>query len=174
MILIKHWVIALNWPHQSCNDCMFFHGILTAHAMHALHHSLHSSLFCNLTDLMVWQLNDLMWLTLKNLNKYISINNYSPSSSPDSTVSIMLQICGMLCMLSAVLSQSMSASPKGGRNITIHSSQLVCSLPGPAGPAGNPGAPGSPGAMGPMGPPGKDGPDGKDGEKGGKGDRGIY
>uniref|UniRef100_A0A3Q4HG47 Uncharacterized protein n=1 Tax=Neolamprologus brichardi TaxID=32507 RepID=A0A3Q4HG47_NEOBR len=56
-----------------------------------------------------------------------------------------------------------------GRNFTIHSSQLVCSLPGPAGPAGNPGAPGSPGVMGPMGPPGTDGQDGKDGEKGEKG-----
>ncbi|XP_070819385.1 complement C1q tumor necrosis factor-related protein 2 [Chaetodon trifascialis] len=89
-----------------------------------------------------------------------------------STVTIMLQMCVMFCLLSAVSSQSMYASPKRGRNITIHSSQLVCSLPGPAGPAGNPGAPGSPGAMGPMGPPGKDGPDGKDGEKGEKGDGG--
>ncbi|XP_044060577.1 complement C1q tumor necrosis factor-related protein 2 [Siniperca chuatsi] len=89
-----------------------------------------------------------------------------------STVTIMLQICVMFCLLSVVVSQSTYSSPKRGRNITIHSSQLVCSLPGPAGPAGNPGAPGSPGAMGPMGPPGKDGLDGKDGEKGGKGDGG--
>uniref|UniRef100_A0A665VUS4 C1q and TNF related 2 n=1 Tax=Echeneis naucrates TaxID=173247 RepID=A0A665VUS4_ECHNA len=58
------------------------------------------------------------------------------------------------------------------RNITIQSSQLVCSVPGPEGPAGNPGIPGSPGAIGPMGPPGKDGPDGQDGEKGAKGERG--
>lgn len=86
-----------------------------------------------------------------------------------STVTIMLQICVMMCLLSVVFSQSTHSLPKKGRNITIHSSQLVCSIPGPAGPAGNPGAPGSPGAMGPMGPPGKDGPDGKDGEKGQKG-----
>lgn len=86
----------------------------------------------------------------------------------------MLQICAMFCLLSVVISESMNLSSKKGRNITIHSSQLVCSLPGPAGPPGNPGAPGSPGAMGPMGFPGKDGPDGKDGEKGEKGDRGSY
>ncbi|KAM8732693.1 uncharacterized protein c1qtnf2 [Acanthopagrus schlegelii] len=89
-----------------------------------------------------------------------------------STGTIMLQICVMFCLLSAVFSQSTNASLKKGRNITIHSSQLVCSLPGPAGPAGNPGAPGSPGSMGPMGPPGKDGPDGKDGVKGQKGEGG--
>uniref|UniRef100_A0A667Z0F3 C1q and TNF related 2 n=1 Tax=Myripristis murdjan TaxID=586833 RepID=A0A667Z0F3_9TELE len=58
------------------------------------------------------------------------------------------------------------------RNITVHSSQLVCSLPGPQGPAGNPGAPGSTGTMGPMGAPGQDGLDGKDGDKGVKGERG--
>uniref|UniRef100_UPI0037E8EA44 complement C1q tumor necrosis factor-related protein 2 n=1 Tax=Semicossyphus pulcher TaxID=241346 RepID=UPI0037E8EA44 len=86
-----------------------------------------------------------------------------------STVTIMLQMCVIFCLLSVVLSQSTSIPPKKGRNITIHSSQLVCSLPGPAGPPGNPGAPGSPGAMGPMGAPGKDGPDGKDGENGQKG-----
>ncbi|XP_074504537.1 uncharacterized protein c1qtnf2 [Sebastes fasciatus] len=92
-----------------------------------------------------------------------------------STVTIMLQMCVMLCLLSAVISQSTNSSTKRGRNFTIHSSQLVCSLPGPAGPVGNPGVPGSLGAMGPMGPPGKDGPDGKDGEmgeKGGQGDQG--
>ncbi|XP_078116927.1 uncharacterized protein c1qtnf2 [Sander vitreus] len=88
-----------------------------------------------------------------------------------STVTIMLQMCVMLCLVSVVFSQTYPL-PKKGHNITIHSSQLVCSLPGPPGPAGNPGAPGSPGAMGPMGPPGKDGPDGKDGEKGEKGDGG--
>ncbi|XP_068441956.1 complement C1q tumor necrosis factor-related protein 2 [Clinocottus analis] len=86
-----------------------------------------------------------------------------------STVTIMLQ---MLCLLLLVLSQTTHSSSKRGRNITIHSSQLACSLPGPAGPGGNPGAPGSPGAIGPMGPPGKDGPDGMDGEKGEKGDQG--
>ncbi|XP_069027415.1 complement C1q tumor necrosis factor-related protein 2 isoform X1 [Embiotoca jacksoni] len=89
-----------------------------------------------------------------------------------STASIMLQMCVMICWLAVVVSQSTNSSFKRARNITIHSSQLVCSLPGPAGPAGNPGAPGSPGAMGPVGPPGEDGPDGKDGEKGEKGDQG--
>uniref|UniRef100_A0A3Q1HVK7 C1q and TNF related 2 n=1 Tax=Anabas testudineus TaxID=64144 RepID=A0A3Q1HVK7_ANATE len=88
------------------------------------------------------------------------------------TATFKLQICVMFCLLSVAISQSNNLSSKKGRNITIHSSQLVCSLPGPAGPAGIPGAPGSPGAMGPMGPPGKDGPDGKDGEKGERGDRG--
>ncbi|CAJ1058623.1 complement C1q tumor necrosis factor-related protein 2 [Xyrichtys novacula] len=89
-----------------------------------------------------------------------------------SVVTIMLQTCVIFCLLSAVFSQSTSSTPKKGRNYTIHSSQLVCSLPGPSGPPGNPGAVGSPGAMGPMGPPGRDGPDGKDGEKGEKGDGG--
>ncbi|XP_031713797.1 complement C1q tumor necrosis factor-related protein 2 [Anarrhichthys ocellatus] len=89
-----------------------------------------------------------------------------------STVTIMLQMLVMLCLLSVVLSQTTYSSSKRGRNITVHSSQLVCSLPGPTGPAGNPGAPGSPGPMGPMGLPGKDGPDGKDGERGGNGNGG--
>ncbi|KAM3866716.1 uncharacterized protein c1qtnf2 [Diretmus argenteus] len=84
----------------------------------------------------------------------------------------MLQMCVMFCLLSIVFSQSNYTSFKKGRNITIHSSQLVCSLPGPQGSAGNPGAPGSPGTMGPMGSPGKDGLDGKDGEKGERGARG--
>uniref|UniRef100_A0A3P8WFH0 C1q and TNF related 2 n=1 Tax=Cynoglossus semilaevis TaxID=244447 RepID=A0A3P8WFH0_CYNSE len=74
--------------------------------------------------------------------------------------------------MSAVVTLSINSTTKKGRNITIHSSQMVCSLPGPAGPAGNPGFPGPPGAVGSMGIPGKDGPDGKDGEKGEKGDRG--
>ncbi|XP_076021090.1 uncharacterized protein c1qtnf2 [Genypterus blacodes] len=87
-------------------------------------------------------------------------------------VAIMFQICVVSCLLSLVYSQSPYSSVKRGRNITIHSSQLVCSLPGPVGSAGHPGAPGSPGTVGPMGATGKDGPDGKDGEKGGKGDRG--
>lgn len=91
-----------------------------------------------------------------------------------SPVTIMLQMCVMWCLLSVACCQSRYALPKRGRNITIHTSQLVCSLPGPVGPDGNPGPPGSPGAMGPMGPPGKDGPDGTDGEKGEKGDAGIY
>ncbi|XP_075959745.1 uncharacterized protein c1qtnf2 [Anarhichas minor] len=90
-----------------------------------------------------------------------------------STVTIMLQMLVMLCLLSVVLSQTTYSSSKRGRNITVHSSQLVCSLPGATGPAGNPGAPGSPGPMGPMGLPGKDGPDGKDGERGGNGNGGA-
>ncbi|XP_049598593.1 complement C1q tumor necrosis factor-related protein 2 [Syngnathus scovelli] len=85
-----------------------------------------------------------------------------------------LHVCVTTCLLSVVLCQSIYSPPKKGRNITIHSSNLVCSLPGPVGPAGNPGAPGSPGAMGPIGPPGKDGPDGQDGEKGEKGDEGDH
>ncbi|XP_047441287.1 complement C1q tumor necrosis factor-related protein 2 [Mugil cephalus] len=95
-----------------------------------------------------------------------------PMDHSFSTALTMIQMCVMICLLSAVVSQSTNSPLKRSRNITIHSSQVVCSLPGPAGPAGNPGAPGSPGAMGPMGPPGKDGPDGKDGEKGEKGNRG--
>ncbi|XP_040904674.1 complement C1q tumor necrosis factor-related protein 2 isoform X1 [Toxotes jaculatrix] len=96
-----------------------------------------------------------------------------PTGHNFSAVTNMLQMCVLFCcLLSVVVCQSTNSSSKRGRNITIHSSQLVCSLPGPAGPAGNPGAAGSPGAMGPMGPPGKDGPDGKDGEKGQKGDKG--
>ncbi|XP_054889995.1 complement C1q tumor necrosis factor-related protein 2 [Poeciliopsis prolifica] len=89
-----------------------------------------------------------------------------------SSVPIMLQMCVIICLLSAVISQSTNSSSKRGRNFPIHSSQLVCSLPGPAGPPGFPGAPGPPGAIGPMGSPGLDGPDGKDGEKGEKGNRG--
>ncbi|KAM3612898.1 uncharacterized protein V6R79_016643 [Siganus canaliculatus] len=84
----------------------------------------------------------------------------------------MLQLCVMLSLLPLAFSQSTNGPTKKGHNITIHSSQLLCSLPGPAGPPGNPGLHGPPGAMGSMGTPGKDGPDGKDGEKGEKGDRG--
>lgn len=88
-----------------------------------------------------------------------------------STVVIMFQMLVML--LSVVLSQTTYSSSKRGRNITVLSSQLVCSLPGAPGPDGNPGAPGPPGPMGAMGPPGRDGPDGKDGLRGLKGDHGI-
>uniref|UniRef100_A0A087XT76 C1q and TNF related 2 n=1 Tax=Poecilia formosa TaxID=48698 RepID=A0A087XT76_POEFO len=94
------------------------------------------------------------------------------SSCCASAVPIMLQMCVIICLLSAVVSQSTNSSSKRGRNFPIHSSQLVCSLPGPTGPPGFPGAPGPPGSMGPMGPPGLDGPDGKDGEKGEKGNGG--
>ncbi|KAM4585848.1 uncharacterized protein c1qtnf2 [Fundulus diaphanus] len=89
-----------------------------------------------------------------------------------STVATVLQMWVSLCLLSAAVCQSTNFSSKRGRNYTIHSSQLLCSLPGPAGPPGHPGASGPPGSMGPMGPPGLDGPDGKDGEKGEKGDAG--
>ncbi|XP_034037128.1 complement C1q tumor necrosis factor-related protein 2 [Thalassophryne amazonica] len=89
-----------------------------------------------------------------------------------SSAMIMLHACAAFWWVSVVFSQAIYPSFRKGRNITIQSSQLVCSLPGPAGPAGNPGVPGSPGAMGPMGVPGRDGPDGKDGEKGEKGDNG--
>ena len=101
-------------------------------------------------------------------------NSYSACSSHDSTATSMLQMCVMFCLLSLAIAESMNSPSKKGRTISIHSSQLVCSLPGPAGPAGNPGVPGSPGTMGPMGSPGTDGLAGKDGEKGEKGDRGAY
>nr|XP_054594971.1 complement C1q tumor necrosis factor-related protein 2 [Nothobranchius furzeri] len=89
-----------------------------------------------------------------------------------SAVPTMLHMCVVICLLPAAFSQSTKLSSKKARNFSIQSSQLLCSLPGPAGPSGNPGAPGSPGSTGPMGPPGLDGPDGSDGEKGVKGDRG--
>lgn len=101
---------------------------------------------------------------LKNKNKIL----VTPSAI------VMLQMCVTFCLLSAACCQSTYAAAKKGRNITIHSSQLVCSLPGPAGPAGSPGPPGSPGAMGPMGMPGIDGPDGRDGDKGERGNNGTY
>ncbi|XP_056456805.1 complement C1q tumor necrosis factor-related protein 2 [Gadus chalcogrammus] len=89
-------------------------------------------------------------------------------SSPTGRVT--LQTCMLLCLVSVASCQSPSHTHRRGRNLTIHSSQLVCSLPGPQGPAGQPGASGSPGAMGAQGPPGRDGLDGKDGEKGDRGD----
>lgn len=84
---------------------------------------------------------------------------------------LVLQMWVMICLLPAVASLSSNPASKRARDFTVHSSQLVCSLPGPA---GNLGAPGAPGSMGPMGPPGLDGPDGKDGDKGEKGERGSY
>ncbi|XP_036404472.1 complement C1q tumor necrosis factor-related protein 2 [Megalops cyprinoides] len=88
------------------------------------------------------------------------------------------KICAGAMLLLALLACSLPlATPqpanKKGRNYTIHSSQLVCSMPGPPGPPGIPGAPGTSGAIGRMGFPGKDGKDGKDGEKGEKGDEGA-
>ena len=115
-----------------------------------------------------------LWPAHDTQTKSRIINNDIPWSCRDSTVTNMLQMFVLLCLLSVVIPQSTNSSSKKGRNITIHSSQLVCSLPGPVGPAGNPGAHGSPGAMGPMGQPGKDGLDGKDGEKGEKGEGGSY
>ena len=89
-----------------------------------------------------------------------------------STGRITLQTCMLLFLVSVTSCQSPSYSHRRGRNLTIHSSQLVCSLPGPQGPAGPPGAPGYPGAMGAQGAPGRDGLDGKDGEKGERGEQG--
>ncbi|XP_070294628.1 complement C1q tumor necrosis factor-related protein 2 isoform X1 [Salvelinus sp. IW2-2015] len=89
----------------------------------------------------------------------------------------MLQLSLMVCLLSTTITTSQSQIQtthplyKKGHNITIHSSQLVCSLPGHQA-RWNPGAPGSQGTMGPMVTPGKDGLDGEDGEKGRSGDRG--
>ncbi|XP_031645463.1 complement C1q tumor necrosis factor-related protein 2 isoform X1 [Oncorhynchus kisutch] len=97
-----------------------------------------------------------------------------------SVATTMLQLSLMVCLLSITVttpqSQFQTTHPlyKKGHNITIHSSQLVCSLPGPQGPGGNPGGPGSPGTMGPMGTPGKDGLDGEDGKNGERGDRGKH
>lgn len=101
------------------------------------------------------------------------LNQYFLAPFGNSTVTVMRQMCVMWCLLTVACCQSRYALPRRGRNITIHTSQLVCSLPGPAGPDGNPGPPGSPGVIGPVGPPGKDGPDGTDGDKGEKGDAGI-
>ncbi|KAJ8406135.1 hypothetical protein AAFF_G00310230 [Aldrovandia affinis] len=77
----------------------------------------------------------------------------------------------LACLLPLAAPQMITASGKKGRNFTIHSSQLVCSLPGPQGPPGITGAPGAPGSIGNMGFPGKDGKDGQDGERGEKGDQ---
>ncbi|KAM9511447.1 uncharacterized protein ACWYII_045901 isoform 1-T1 [Salvelinus alpinus] len=98
---------------------------------------------------------------------------------------IMLQLSLMVCLLSTTITTSQSQIQtthplyKKGHNITIHSSQLVCSLPGHQA-RWNPGAPGSQGTMGPMVTPGKDGLDGgmerrvadvgRDGEKEESGD----
>ncbi|MEQ2167649.1 hypothetical protein GOODEAATRI_006207 [Goodea atripinnis] len=84
----------------------------------------------------------------------------------------MLQMCVIVYLLSAAVSQSTNSSSNRGRNLTIHSSQLVCSLPGPAGPPGHPGAPGPTGSVGPMGPPGLDGDPGRPGNPGKPGVKG--
>ncbi|KAL4631302.1 complement C1q tumor necrosis factor-related protein 2 isoform X2 [Arapaima gigas] len=84
----------------------------------------------------------------------------------------MLPITLLFWLLPLTFPQTVNPPYRRGRNFTIHSSQLLCSLPGPQGPPGLPGAPGTPGTVGRMGAPGKDGADGKDGEKGMKGDSG--
>ncbi|XP_029113385.1 complement C1q tumor necrosis factor-related protein 2 isoform X2 [Scleropages formosus] len=81
----------------------------------------------------------------------------------------MLPIALFLWLLPFTSSEMRTPPYRRGHNITIHSSQLMCSIPGPQGPPGLPGAPGIPGTIGKMGVPGKDGLDGKDGEKGEKG-----
>ncbi|KAG9272269.1 complement C1q tumor necrosis factor-related protein 2 [Astyanax mexicanus] len=75
-----------------------------------------------------------------------------------------------LLSLSSVL--TVNSAIKKGHNLTIHSSQLVCSLPGPQGPPGSPGPSGPSGSNGRMGLPGSDGQDGKDGDRGLKGVKG--
>lgn len=76
-----------------------------------------------------------------------------------------------VCLLS-LFSVTIDSSKKG-RNFTIHSSQLSCSLPGPQGPPGSPGTAGPSGGVGKMGMPGVDGQDGKDGDRGEKGETGT-
>ncbi|KAG1962566.1 complement C1q tumor necrosis factor-related protein 2-like isoform X2 [Pimephales promelas] len=83
---------------------------------------------------------------------------------------IMHQLPLAVCLLS-LFSVTIDSSKKG-RNFTIHSSQLSCSLPGPQGPPGSPGTAGPSGSVGKMGMPGVDGQDGKDGDRGEKGETG--
>ncbi|XP_055035013.2 complement C1q tumor necrosis factor-related protein 2 [Misgurnus anguillicaudatus] len=82
----------------------------------------------------------------------------------------MYQLPLAVCLLSLFF--TVNSSIKKGRNYTIHSSQLSCSLPGPQGPPGSTGAAGPSGNVGKMGMPGIDGQDGKDGDKGEKGEKG--
>jgi len=84
---------------------------------------------------------------------------------------IMHQLPLAVCLLS-LFSVTIDSSKKG-RNFTIHSSQLSCSLPGPQGPPGSPGTAGPSGSVGKMGMPGVDGQDGKDGDRGEKGETGT-
>nr|XP_015204799.1 PREDICTED: complement C1q tumor necrosis factor-related protein 2 [Lepisosteus oculatus] len=78
----------------------------------------------------------------------------------------------LACLLPLAAHQIVSTASRKSKVLTIDSSQLACSLPGPPGPPGVPGAPGVTGTIGRMGFPGKDGKDGKDGDKGEKGERG--
>ncbi|XP_061092201.1 complement C1q tumor necrosis factor-related protein 2 [Conger conger] len=91
--------------------------------------------------------------------------------SPPKAVA-MVTLALLVCLLPLAAPQSAPTTGKKGRNFTVHSSQLVCSLPGPEGPPGFPGAPGAAGSAGKMGPPGVDGEDGRDGERGPRGEPG--
>lgn len=77
-----------------------------------------------------------------------------------------------LLLATCLLSISFVLTVKKEHNFTIHSSQLVCSLPGPPGAPGSPGPVGPSGRAGRSGSPGSDGQDGKDGDKGDKGETG--
>uniref|UniRef100_A0A8C5M336 C1q and TNF related 2 n=1 Tax=Leptobrachium leishanense TaxID=445787 RepID=A0A8C5M336_9ANUR len=85
-------------------------------------------------------------------------------------ISLILLLWTMPCATNNLL----SSSTKGASHLPKDTSELFCSVPGPAGPPGIPGHPGSTGTIGRMGFPGKDGKDGKDGEKGEKGDDGTH
>ncbi|GAA6071094.1 complement C1q tumor necrosis factor-related protein 2 [Tachysurus ichikawai] len=76
------------------------------------------------------------------------------------------------CLLSLSLVLTVKSAVKKEHNFTVHSSQLVCSLPGPPGAPGSPGPAGPSGGAGRMGSPGSDGQDGKDGDKGDNGEKG--
>lgn len=84
----------------------------------------------------------------------------------------MYQLQLAVCLLSLFSELTVNGAIKKGRNYTIHSSQLSCSLPGPQGPSGTPGSAGPIGNAGKMGMPGVDGQDGKDGDMGQKGEKG--
>lgn len=84
----------------------------------------------------------------------------------------MYQLPLAVCLLFLFSELNVITAIKKGRNYTIHSSQLTCSLPGPRGPSGSPGSAGPSGNAGKMGMPGVDGQDGKDGDKGLKGEKG--
>lgn len=76
------------------------------------------------------------------------------------------------CLLSFSYVLTVKSAVKKGHNVTIHSSQLACSLPGPPGAPGSPGPAGPGGRAGQAGSPGSDGQDGRDGDKGEKGEKG--
>ena len=121
-----------------------------------------------ITIIVMTILTKIMWIMIFSMIKQLYVNGRALPPSGRIT----LQTCVLLCLVSVTSCQPPSHSHRRGRNLTIHSSQLVCSLPGPQGPAGQPGASGSPGAMGAQGAPGRDGLDGQDGQKGDRGDAG--